>query len=731
MHARNRVPGNGYRSPMGMGGVGPASRISPEGGGRGNAMYNSEYRGYSRGFGRGQTKPFQPPQPRKGDVFTEAGRLATEYLVSKGILPQNVYSGKWQNGGLKNLVGNLQGQQGLRPQDGDSQTESRLSALGRLGDAGINDMGTSSKRRFPDEYNTADSRDHIRVKKRMESFRGNGSQWNQELGRSSSWSEKSGVSADKNNNDDAFNEYQEEKQASKESVSGEQKSQSGDVASKHSNSGPSESPHEKNQVTDDVALKACSSSTGIINPCASDPDPKEKPKEMNITNLGSGEVKGSNCDNETEKQGVIEESLVHHSAEDNLESKNGSNLLRLCTFAKVPTRTRSSLTTKASKVGSLAITEDANTNDSGLSLVTGTSVEAQHISGPSGNGSSNQTWDLKVDPDASNLQKDAADLGTGHEIEQGKCTKSRSFPDRALIKEEGLNEWAGGYGRSNTMISWKGEKGSMQHSDSKDGYKKVKEWDPMIDAQVDLYNSNSVQNSKGLVDGMHSSSEEVTVAAEQKELLDISLSHSGVVKSEAECTEEKQLMSGSFKICDLNLMGASDLHENHDDHPVLIYPSNSEKRKSEAGHVDVSLSMSNNCITPEKFSRRGANGEEVEVIDLENDCIQDMALNNPDQKDETLFTGLDSLTSNTQNVNDISGVQDGYGLMISELLGNDMPNCSSVPPDVNSLHNDMGLNNGEGILGDDDSIYMSLGEIPISFLRGWEQQPPQEYDKPF
>lgn len=53
------------------------------------------------------------------------------------------------------------------------------------------------------------------------------------------------------------------------------------------------------------------------------------------------------------------------------------------------------------------------------------------------------------------------------------------------------------------------------------------------------------------------------------------------------------------------------------------------------------------------------------------------------------------MTNNTQNVNDISGVQDGYGLMISELLGNDMPNCSSVPPDVNSLHSEMGLNNGE------------------------------------
>lgn len=734
MHARNRAPGNGYRSPMGMGGGGPTSRISPDGGGRGNAMYNSEYRGYNRGFGRGQPKPFPPPQPqpRKGDVFTEAGRLATEYLVSKGILPQNVYSGKWQNGGIKNLVGsNLQGS---RPQDVDPQTESRPSALGRLGDGGINDMGTGSKRRFPDEYNVAESRDYMRGKRRMESFRGNGSQRNQELGRSTSWSEKSGVSPDKDSNDNAFNEYQEEQQVSKESGSGEQKSQSDDIALENNNSCHLESLHEKNQVTDEVASKASSSSTVIKHPSGSDPDPSEKPKDIDFANLGSGEVKDGNCDNEMEKQGVIEDSSVHHSAEDNPESMNGSDLLRLCTFAKVPTRMRSSLTIKASKVGSLSIAEDVNTNNSGLSLVTGTSAEAQDFNGPSGNGCLNQTQSLKVDRDASNLQtkEDAADQGTGHELEHGKCTRSRSFPDRSLVKEQGLNEGAAGYGRSNTMDSWKGEKRSMQHSESRDGFKKAIEWDPMIDTQADLYLSNSVQNpKKGLDEGRDPSCEEVTVAAEQKELLDISLSPSGVVKPETDCTEEKQLVSGSFKICDLNLMGASDMHENHDDHPVLIYPSNPQKRKNEAGHVDISLSMSNNGITPEKFCRRGANGEEVEVIDLENDCIQDMALNNPDQKDETLFTGLDSLTNNTQNVNDISGVQDGYGLMISELLGNDMPNCSSVPPDVNSLHNEMGLNNGEGILGDDDSIYMSLGEIPISFLRGWEQQPPQEYDKPF
>lgn len=33
--------------------------------------------------------------------------------------------------------------------------------------------------------------------------------------------------------------------------------------------------------------------------------------------------------------------------------------------------------------------------------------------------------------------------------------------------------------------------------------------------------------------------------------------------------------------------------------------------------------------------------------------------------------------------------------MISELLGSDFPNCSSVPEDINSMHNDIGLHNGE------------------------------------
>lgn len=46
----------------------------------------------------------------------------------------------------------------------------------------------------------------------------------------------------------------------------------------------------KNQVTDDVASKASSSSTGINHISGSDPDPSENPKDIDFANLGSGEA---------------------------------------------------------------------------------------------------------------------------------------------------------------------------------------------------------------------------------------------------------------------------------------------------------------------------------------------------------------------------------------------------------------------------------------------------------
>ncbi|KAF6145518.1 hypothetical protein GIB67_004513 [Kingdonia uniflora] len=40
--------------------------------------------------------------------------------------------------------------------------------------------------------------------------------------------------------------------------------------------------------------------------------------------------------------------------------------------------------------------------------------------------------------------------------------------------------------------------------------------------------------------------------------------------------------------------------------------------------------------------------------------------------------------------------------------------CSSVQGDITDLHTEMDLHNGTGVLGDDDPIYLSRGEIPLS-----------------
>lgn len=64
-------------------------------------------------------------------------------------------------------------------------------------------------------------------------------------------------------------------------------------------------------------------------------------------------------------------------------------------------------------------------------------------------------------------------------------------------------------------------------------------------------------------------------------------------------------------------------------------------------------------------------------------------------RSEVVFTGTDGFSDNAHSTNNIPHSQDGYGLMISELLGNDIANCSPLPEDINSLHNDMGLHNEE------------------------------------
>ncbi|XVE80662.1 hypothetical protein DITRI_Ditri14bG0156600 [Diplodiscus trichospermus] len=754
MHARHRSQGNGYRSnSMGMGLA--ASRISPETSGRGHGFYNSEFRTFKRGFGRGQSHPksFQPhpPTPRKGtDIFMEAGRLAAEYLVSQGLLPPSMLPAKWQNGGLKKQMGDYQD---YRSQEGDNlhlPLDGRTSAVARQGNA-TSDMGLG-RRRFLDDYNPTGSRNHSKGRRREGSYRSYSSDWGREYGRSGSWSERIRSSPDLEIDEDNVPGHHEEPQVGKDVGNGLQKPVSSEFAPKSEELDNSEFG-DKCDLQDEAGSKASSSSAGKDLKLETGGEILKGSDDSSNFSKEVGELKDGENNVEIEEESTMKDlSCQHSSAEDDPLGKTSADLLALCKFAKVPTKTRSSLTLKNLKADSVSINEHGNVSDIGNPSGRQILLEDNSLGGSSGDMLLNKSQDSKcID---SELSKDLSvhsfgdmgDLDHIYGVEQGKCSRSQSFPDRALLheNEQDLVQGMPALHRSSSMVVVKerAEKRGLEWSDSKEDAKRPREClQPVTDNKVELLAFSNFGDKKGgSVEGTASPPEKVGVVVD-KDIQDSLVTNSqfpvGVGESSVTYAQEKQLFPNTFKICDLNLMEASDINENHHNDPIIMYSAAPETKK-EAAAVDIDLSMSNSNNSG-GGSRHTRNCREIEVIDLENDSTQEeKAVDNLERKSEPMFVSMNG---------DMTDVPDHYdGLMITEFLRN-FSNCPSEDmnphsleneninalqnADINPLQNEMGLHNGEGTLGDDDSIYMSLGEIPLSFLPAWEQPPAQEYQKPF
>ncbi|XP_060199078.1 uncharacterized protein At4g26450 [Lycium barbarum] len=711
MHARHRSPVGGYKSnSMGMGGVATASRVSPDGSVRGRGLHNSEYRNYNRGgFGRGQSRQFAFQQPSHGnDIFMEAGKLAAEYLVSKGLLPPNALSGKLPNGSLKSPIGNFQG---FKPQDID---EGRTSTLSRV----ESDVGPG-RRRFSDEYD----RNYMRGRRRSESFRSYNSEFNRELQRSGS-SDRARANPDVNGLDDALPRDRDEQQVAKDSngmlpsfVPGKQNP---DIES----AGESMSSDPK-PALGDSGKETSTINTGNDLPLDGQPEQK-KSEDIEMSKIEVDPVNLANSSDALEKIAGNEDIEVKlFSKEHNETSMTGNNLLSLCRFGNVPTRTRSALANR-----DLMVDEDAHE----VGLPKETEVHSQDITIDVSPGVilSDQRHDAKsLDSDKLKPPPTEEESRLTYAIKQLNEASSSSFPGNTLKEEEkiaGLSE----IGSRSSIATGRGEKRELDDGDDcKGGTKRPRELTSLTStfSDVFLYHSNSMEKQQTSQEPRRSHSEPLMFPSEEKRSVNISMIPESDVRLGSDFTE-KQLLPSSFKAFDLNLMETSDVNENHDADPVHIYPVVTEGVKQEAP-VDIHLTMSSNSDMTSHYARSSFDGRNVEVIDLENDSEQEeKTFNNPERRSEVEFTGTDGFSNNAHSTNNIPHAQDGYGLMISELLGNDIGNCSPLPGDMNSLHNDMGLHNGEGMLGDDDSIYMSLGEIPISFLSPWEQ-PPQEFGKPF
>ncbi|KAJ6837366.1 uncharacterized protein M6B38_120380 [Iris pallida] len=154
MQGRNTNPNDRFRS-----GYRKRTRFGDRGGGRG---------GGDGGFGAESNLP--PPHPRKEEILMEAGRLAAEYLASKGLLPRDSLSPRrGSNHKLKEFMG----------RDRDSSPVDLR---------GTYDASNGRRRYRDDEY----SRDRFRGTKRTGGYydREYGSDWGSNGGRRRGWNRR-------------------------------------------------------------------------------------------------------------------------------------------------------------------------------------------------------------------------------------------------------------------------------------------------------------------------------------------------------------------------------------------------------------------------------------------------------------------------------------------------------------------------------------------------------------
>ncbi|KAG5034687.1 hypothetical protein AAZX31_04G108200 [Glycine max] len=673
-------------------------------------FYASEYRQQrDGGLGRG----------RRGggacgsDIFVEAGRLAAEYLVSQGQLPPNALPPpKWQNH--------------KTPAEGGRQ-----SALARLGSAdGRRKLGGF------DEFGQKGGR-------RRGSFsRSNGMDWGREYRRNGSWSdrfrggavdvrdgedddyESGGFSVRHQDEEDQHQYQQQQHQNSVDDASMKSNSNLNEFAPRSEDGGDL---NDKDGDKERVNAELMGVKQSGIGKDVSDVDMEVGVgNDLESVSVGVKEVKdGSGGDDDSERLRNVSDQWS-----DQENSSSGgvvADLVSLCKSVKVPTRTRSSVTRKNLKAGN-------NGDRSGTAQDVGDLQGAEEVvpENESVKGSSSgdllgeKSYDIVyVDVDVAEVEpvhatEDVKELDAVCKAEEVLSLGCQSGQDRGFMQDTNQESGATlpGYGGCSSLAEEHGEKRVAENDDDvREDNKKLREWVPSLVPKTGgggyFLHSNPIEVKESSGEDEISHIDKVTIASDQGRLMSSGSQFTEGDRPFLQCSEEKPSLPSSFRTCDLNLIEASEVHENHVDHPVLLYPPAVSETKK-AVPIDIDLTMSHASVSG-KFNTHATNGKEIEVIDLENDdsIQEEKSINSMDRKTETMFPGLEGFSNHAQNAADMHDVQDGYGLMISELLGPDFPNCTSVPGDINSVHNEMSLHGGTGTLAEDDSIYMSLGELSM------------------
>lgn len=646
MQSRYRSPRDGF--PPGPSGI-PSGRISS----------------YARDLDRGPPNPY--PFSRKVDILMEAGRLAADYLVSRGVIPQELVVRKFPNGSPPGFE--------RQARDIPPLPEVRTSALARLG------------QRFDDE-GRFDYRRREKSRKRPGPYsKVYDSDWSRENGKSRNWTDRGrGYSDLADEGGDFPPEVKIRRKGYVEIKNNVSRVPSDELQSR------SESASEKEnyELADDNWSKASSSSTKKDQQPEADEGSSKGVDEVRVSSSEITEEVKSERSDEQEKKDSMEEDMDSKPSEEegDVVMNECKDLLKLCSFTKVPTKPRSSLANKSPKVHHDAEMSNA-LGDAG-------EEECKELNCDEIDNSETQTSENHCGQSNKSLEE-AAD--SQHELFQ--C-----LPDSAICSES-LN------GKQDTGFD----------DDTDETKKKDNSCPPLV--------TDTIENTEStFLDGKGIRDEEMVEETNEKGLESTAFSPKDERESIVTLEEEiRPETPASFKICDLNLNGSPELNEIPGG-PSMDHPSAPRTEMHKVVSADLSISMRNAFNACDNSQISGPN-KVIPVIDLEEDSHAEVnTFDSSKHKGDISYPGLENVLNQATHTDDLPGIQDGYSLEFSEFLGTDMSGCPSAQGDLNDMQPGMGLHGAEGYPGVDDHIYVSLDELPIGFMGVWDQ-PSQDYEKFF
>ncbi|XP_010912473.1 uncharacterized protein [Elaeis guineensis] len=642
MQPRHRNPGDG---------VGPAPV------GLGLAPGRNRGRG---GLSHSNSKPYNPPG--KFDILMEAGRLAAEYLVSKGVLHPNLLPGNCPNENLKEFKG--------------QRRENPVYEYDRMGYRKI-------------------------ARKRMGYHnRSYGSDWGRGRGRKGPWKERSRVYSD--NVEDA-----------EDFAPGYLRdwcSAIDEVGSSVSRVAEDEPPLEGEVVgelgseLDNTGSKVCSSSTR-----------KDVLLEGNMDmNKGMDDVKVSNSERsgesgELEKKTLLEDDVVVNpcAAEDGPVSKDGSGLLKFCNFAKVPTRLRSSLAHRKA----VADQGPSTGGSDRVEVASGGGSQVVVEETPIESSSDSRTKQI----DSPKCEESGVPVVQSLEEPVDPVPLMQHLEESVDLQHETLQS-PSGFETFTMMIDVKNEDRLSQQSNEKEESEKQVNSSPSRVSQNEFSQLHDVRATKpSPFTEMPPQHEEMIGAADQAKLDVPTLVTKVEAESVVKMEEEKNNEPTYFKICDINLMESPEITEIPDD-PVLDQSHTAAPALQTEKQLPVNFGLSKGINANDADDYKWLSGVDkvIPLIDLKADSLVEAnACDSSKPNNEMIYPSLENFLSHQTHTDVLPAIQDGYGLGIPAYLGADISQA-----DLSNLQAGIVLNGAEGFPGVDDSIYGSLGDIVLCSWKG-------------